>query len=150
MVTVYAICWIAISVILGVVEALTATLTTIWMAVAALITAGLSALGASPLVQLFAFTVISAVLVLATRPLAKRFLDGKTVATNADRIINKKGVVVKPIIPENDMGQIKVMGQLWSAKANGKEPIAEGAEVVVLGIEGVCAIVEKAEKLLTV
>ncbi len=148
--TVYTVCWIVIAVFLGVIEATTATLTTIWMAIAALITAGVSALGAPILAQLITFAVVSAALVIFTRPLAKKFLDGKIVPTNADRIISAKGVVVKEILPEEDMGQIKVKGQVWSARSYSKEPIAEGEDIVVLKIEGVCAIVEKAEKLLKV
>ena len=145
--TVYTICWLAAMVIFGVIEAATATLTTIWMAIAALLAAGISAFNVPILVQLLSFAVVSAVLVIFTRPLAKRFLDGKIVPTNADRIINAKGVVVKEILPEEGMGQIKVMGQVWSAKSNDKEPISQGEDIVVLGIEGVCAIVERSEKL---
>ena len=148
--TVYTVCWLVAVVVFGVVEASTVTLTTIWLAVAALLTAGISALGASVLVQLFSFAVISALLLVFTRPLSKKFLDGKIVPTNADRIINARGVVVKEILPEENMGQIKVRGQIWSAKSNSEEPIATGESIVVLKIEGVCAIVEKAEKLQTV
>ena len=145
--TTFTVCWLIAMVVFCVIEATTATLTTIWMAIAALITAGISLFNGTFLTQLLSFAIMSAVLVLFTRPLAKKFLDGKIVPTNADRIINAKGIVVKEILTEDGMGQIKVMGQLWSAKSNDKEPLKKGEEIVVLSIEGVCAIVEKAQNL---
>ena len=64
-----------------------------------------------------------------------------TVGTNADRLIGKTGVVISEIKSNLDVGQVKVMGQKWSAKSD-YAPIAENTKVTVLAIEGVKLIVK--------
>ncbi len=146
----YTIIWLVMAVVLGTIEATTATLTTVWMAIAALIVAVIAEIGASVSAQLLVFVIISAVLVLLTRPLAKKFVSKKAVHTNADRIISTKGVVIKEISFNNNSGQIKVLGQIWSAKSEDGQVIPEGTEIVVTRLEGVCAVVESAEEMQTV
>ena len=67
-----AIIWLIAAAVLGVVEVSTVNLITLWFAVSALITAVFAALGAGPGVQITVFVVVSAILVIATRPLATR------------------------------------------------------------------------------
>lgn len=145
----FAMFWLAIAVIFGVIEATTSTLTTIWMAIAAAFTAIIAAFGVPVAPQFLVFAIVSAVLVILTRPLARRVLSKNTVPTNADRIISAKGVVIERISSLNESGQIKVMGQIWSAKSETDDDIPEGTVVVVTGLEGVRAVVEKAEELQT-
>ena len=68
---------------------------------------------------------------------------GKIQPTNADRIIGKEGIVIKAIDPEAAKGQIKVEGQIWSAKC--ASPVEEGKRVKVLALEGVKAVIEPVE-----
>ncbi len=136
----YAFFWIALGVILGIIEASTSNLTTIWMAISSIIVAALSSLGLSPVAQLLVFAVISALLLLLTRPLSKHILSKKSIATNADRIISRKGLVTEAIDPIENSGKIRVMGQTWSAKSESGDPISPGTEVTVLRIEGVRAV----------
>lgn len=138
----YAIFWIIMAVVFGITEAFTANLTTIWLAIAAMLTAVISALGLLPAAQPVVFAGIAAVLVILTRPIAKRVIGRKTVATNADRVIAQKGIVTEAIDPAENLGRIKVMGQSWSAKSEAGERIEEGTEVIVKRIEGVSVVVE--------
>ena len=133
--------WLIAAVVLGVFEASTVNLITLWFAVSALIVAVIAALGAGAGVQITVFIVVSAILVVATRPLARRFLNRNTVATNADRIISAKGVVVEEINSIKGCGQVKVMGQVWSAKSENGDNIAEGTNVTVVALEGVKVVV---------
>ncbi len=143
----YTVFWLVLTVVFGAVEASTANLTTIWMAVAALATAIVSAVSdISATFQLLIFAIVSALLVLATRPLAKKFIS-KSIPTNADRIIGEKGVVIKTISPVENSGQIKVLGQIWSAKSDLGEEIFEGETVVIKGLDGVFAVVGKVKEL---
>ena len=146
----YTMIWLVMAVVLGAIEATTATLTTVWMAIAALIVAVIAEIGASVSAQLLVFVTVSAVLVLLTRPLARKFVSKKAVPTNADRIISTKGVVTKEILFNDDPGQIKVLGQIWSAKSEDGQVIPKGTEIVVTRLEGVCAVVERAEEMQTV
>jgi membrane protein implicated in regulation of membrane protease activity len=73
--------------------------------------------------------------------LAKRFLNRNTVATNADRIISAKGVVIEEINSVKGSGQVKVMGQVWSAKSVNGENIADGTSVTIVALEGAKVVV---------
>ena len=135
--------WLALAVVLGVIEASTANLITVWFAASALVVAILAALGISGSALSVIFVVLAAVLVVATRPLTKRFLNKKAVATNADRIISATGTVIVDIDPVENAGQVKVMGQIWSAKTADGTPLETGTTVRVVALEGVRVVVEK-------
>jgi membrane protein implicated in regulation of membrane protease activity len=60
--------------------------------------------------------------------------------TNADRLIGREGVVIVPLNGAEGKGQVKIDGQVWSAKAD--TDIAEGIKVTVKAIEGVKLVVE--------
>lgn len=136
-----AIIWLIAAVILGVIEASTVNLITLWFAVSALIVAIITSFGAGPGVQITVFIIASAVLVIATRPLARRFLNRNTIATNADRIISAKGVTIEEINGLKGTGQVKVMGQVWSAKSANGDNIANGTSVTIVALEGVKVVV---------
>ena len=68
---------------------------------------------------------------------------GKTVTTNAYSIIGKKGIVTKDIDPVNGLGQIKVNGEVWSAKSDTEERIPADTEIEIVKIDGVKAVVTK-------
>jgi membrane protein implicated in regulation of membrane protease activity len=136
-----AIIWVIAAAILGIVEVSTVNLITLWFAVSAVVAAVFAACGAAPGVQIAVFIVVSAILVIATRPLAKRFLNRNTVATNADRIISAKGVVIEEINSVKGSGQVKVMGQVWSAKSVNGENIADGTSVTIVALEGAKVVV---------
>lgn len=138
-----ALFWLFLAVVLGIIEAGTVNLVTLWPALAALVTALFAAAGVGTTVQSVIFIVISAVLLALTRPLAKKIMTKKTVATNADRIIGAEGVVIKRIDPVENTGQVKVMGQVWSAKSTDGRVFEEGAVVTVTALEGVKVIVEE-------
>ena len=117
------------------VELETADLVTIWFtvgAVAALISA---ALGIPIVVQFAIFIIVSLVLLFATRPLTKRFMDKEVVKTNADRMVGMHGVVITEI-PFDGKGEVKVASQNWTAFSSLKTPIVEGTRVIILDIVG--------------
>lgn len=138
-----AIFWLALAVVLGAIEASTANLITVWFAVSALVVAILAALGISGSALPVIFVVLAAILVVATRPLTKSFLSKKAVATNADRIISATGTVIVDIDPVENAGQVKVMGQIWSAKTADGTPLETGTAVRIVALEGVRVVVEK-------
>ncbi len=134
--------WIILAVVLGFVESMTVSMVSIWGAVAAILCAILASLGISYEIVSVCFVVITAILLLATRPLAKRLLNSRTVATNADRIIGSEARVIKKI-SENASGQIDIRGQIWTAYEKDSNELEIGDRVRVVSIEGVKAIVEK-------
>ena len=74
------------------------------------------------------------------RPIIDSKRSKETIPTNADRLIGKEGIVIVSIDVDECKGQVKVMGQVWSAFA--KKNIPEGKKVKVLGMSGVKLEVE--------
>ncbi len=139
----YTIFWLVLAVVLATIEANTANLTTIWFAISALIVSVLSAFGIGTLAQLLIFMIISVALLVLTRSFVKKVLSKKTTPTNADRIILESGIVTEAIDPIQNTGQIKVLGQYWSAKSQNGELIEVDSRITVLSLEGVRAVVQK-------
>ena len=63
-------------------------------------------------------------------------------ATNADRVIGAQALVTETINNTQAQGQVKVSGQVWSARAAQDVVIPAGRDVKILRIEGVKVIVE--------
>lgn len=86
--------------------------------------------------QLAAFVVVSALAVVAARPLALS-LAGKTANTvGVDRVLHKRGVVIIDIDPMLAKGRVRVEREEWLADSVTGQPIPAGVIVEVLGVEG--------------
>lgn len=138
-------CWILIIVIALAVEAFTLNLSAIWFAVG-----GLGSLVAATLnfpipAQWIVFIVVSGIALVLARPMAVKMIGTKRTATNADRILGEQAIVTQAISNATAQGQIKIMGQFWTARSADGSDIPEGAMVRVLEIVGVKAIVEPTE-----
>lgn len=124
-----------------VIEASTYNLVTVWLAISSL-AAGIYAyyFPDQVIVQLFLFLVLSVILIILTKPLVKK-LKSTTEKTNADRLIGCEGIVLEEINQINGTGQVKVMGQIWSARAEDGSVIPKDTLVKIMKIEGVKLIV---------
>lgn len=135
--------WLIAAAVFLVLEILTMGLTTIWFAGGSLMGALLAALDFSLGIQVTAFVVVSVILLILTRPLAKKYLNSKTVKTNADSLIGKTCIVTQTIDNLRAEGQVTVMGQVWTARSVQDEQILEkDTKVRVCSISGVKLIVE--------
>jgi Membrane protein implicated in regulation of membrane protease activity len=134
--------WTIVLVIAIIVEAITIDLVSIWFALGALGALVSEALGASELIQGILFAAISIICIVASRPLAKKYLRGNITKTNLDRVIGKHCLVTEPITADSK-GEVKVMGNLWSATSLNNENIEVGQYAEVVAIEGAHVIVRK-------
>ncbi len=135
--------WLAVFGIFCVIEGATYQLVSIWFAVgsAAAMLSAVFRIGVFP--QIGIFIVVSALMLIFTRPLVKRLTKGKLpVKTNADRIEGKRGTVISAVDNNNGGGQIKVGGEIWTAKSDSDEIIPVGETVEIDRIEGVKVIVK--------
>lgn len=137
--------WFAIIVVAMIVEAATATLFSIWFAGGALVALVSAFLGAPEWLQIVLFLVVSAGLLAATRPLAKKFINSRKQATNFDRIIGTTCPVTEAVDNREGHGAVYVDGKHWSARSDSGEKIPEGSNVEIIRIEGVKVIVRPAE-----
>ena len=132
-----AIFWLVLLVIFVVAEALTTTLVSIWFAAGALVALIIAVLNLPIGLQAGAFIVISLVLLILTRPIARKILDPKITKTNFDRIIGEIGLVEEEINNLEGRGSVSVKGSVWTARSTDDKEIPIGSKVKITRIEGV-------------
>ncbi len=136
--------WLTVLIICLIAEAVTIQLVSIWFAAGAIGALLSAAAGFDIAVQLIVFLILSFVLLLGLRPFVKKFLRPKQDRTNADRILGETAVVIQTIDNQNGTGQVRLMGQIWSARnMRNDEIINSGETVVIRAISGVKAMVER-------
>ena len=136
-----SICWLAALIILLLVEAATVALVSLWFALGALAALLTSFWVDNLWVQFGVFLAVSLVSLLMIRPLTRRFVTPRQVATNADRAVGQEGVVTQTIDNLKARGQVSVQGTVWTARAQDDTAIPAGTQVKILRIEGVKLIV---------
>lgn len=134
--------WIALIVVLLIVEAATVQLVTIWFALGAAAALVARLCNASVLLQWVVFVVVSAAALSATRPLVKKFTKQRTQPTNADRCIGACAVVTEDIENISGRGRVKVNGISWSARSADGTVFKKDELVTVERIDGVKLIVK--------
>lgn len=134
--------WLVAVIVLGVIEAATVNLVTIWFALGAL-AALISSVFNGPLwLQLLLFLAVTALTLVITRPLLKKYFNKNShKPTNADMAIGKQAVVTEAVDNVSGSGAVKCMGKDWSARSENGQAIPVGTIVTVVKIEGVKLIV---------
>ena len=137
-----SICWLAVFVLLIVIELATMGLTTIWFAGGAV--AGFIAymLGANVVIQAVAFFVVSIVLLIFTRPFAVRYITSNKTKTNIDGLIGQEALVLEEINNIRETGCARLEGKEWTARSVDDTVIPADTVVIVERIEGVKLIVK--------
>ena len=115
--------WIAAIIIFGVVEAVTAGLTSIWFVLGSM--AGLvAAVCNGPIwLQVTLFFVVSIVALAATRPLVTKLMKKDIKPTNADRVLGGSVRVTERIDNDVPTGAVYIDGKTWSARSSTGEII---------------------------
>ena len=135
--------WFIAFILFVVIELMTVNLVTIWFAVGSVAAMISTILTDSFIIQTLVFIVVSLICLLVTKPLVKKFKGFNIQPTNSDRVIGKTGEVTKKI-EKNKYGEVKVLGNTWTASSD--EEIKVGTKIKVLEIEGVKLIVKKEEE----
>lgn len=139
-----AVVWLAILVVLLIIEAITLGLTTIWFAGGALLAFAAAIAGLELLLQIAVFCIVSVLLLVVTRPVAVRYMNRDRVRTNAESLIGATAVVTETIDNLAGKGQAQVKGQDWTARAADDGcTIESGRTVRIKEIKGVKLIVEE-------
>lgn len=116
-------------------------LVSIWMAIASILSMFCAMADLSFAVQLIVFTVSSIILLILTRPLAKK-LQGKFTPTNYELDVGKNAVVVEDINNAVNKGRVKLDGTYWSARTVDGNVVQTGSVVTVVKVEGAKLIVK--------
>lgn len=132
--------WFFLFLLLLILEIATVNLVSIWFAIGALFSFATSFFADSILVQVIVFILASGCSLMITKPIVKKMRKREIHFTNADRIIGKKGLVLRRI-EKYHPGEVSTLGSIWTAVSD--EKIEKGEEVVVERIDGVKIWVKK-------
>jgi len=136
--------WLGVIILAVILEASTCALVSIWFIPAAVISLILSFFPVPLWIQIAVFAICSTLLIVFMKVIFKKTLGLKPVATNADAVIGEEAIVTEPIDNIEGHGQVKVKGQIWTARAFDKEIKYEKGEILnVVAIEGVKLICKK-------
>ncbi len=111
------------------------------IAVAAAVAAVAALIGAGLALQIVVFIVASAASLLVLRPIARRHLRTPAqLRTGTAALVGETAVVLERV--DRDRGQIKLAGEVWTARAFDEDEVLEpGARVQVMQIQGATALV---------
>ena len=139
--------WLIIAILFIVVELSTVTLTSIWFAAGGVGALLVAMCGGGPVLQVIVFVVIAVILLFATRPWAKKFVNNKHTSTNADRVIGAEVRVMERVSNLDQTGMAVVNGQEWTVRTEDDKTIIEQGELVrIIRISGVKLIVERVKE----
>ncbi len=133
--------WLIIGIGCVIIEIATVGFWFLWLSIAALtlsLLTWLQIVTALP-AQIIIFGIITISLVIFTRPLVKKFIKANEVKSNVEALVGVAGIVTMEIDPPHT-GQVKLQGEIWTARANA--PLGENEKVVVKSVEGVTLNVE--------
>lgn len=137
--------WLGITIVAVIIEILTTDLVSIWFAAGGIVSLIACLLGASQMIQIVLFVIVSIFTIIIVRPIAKKYLRTNIEKTNVDRVIGKHGLVTKTITADNK-GEVKVMSTSWPATSFDNTIINEGDYCEIIAIEGVHLVVKKIEE----
>ena len=132
--------WLALFLVTLVLEFFTADLVSIWFALAAVPSFIMALLDLHIAWQIGSFILITAALLLLTRPVVKKYLKTNEIKTNVDAMVGMIVTVIKEIRP-NEVGRVVVRSLDWAATS--KETMLIGEKGRVLDVEGNKLIIEK-------
>ena len=136
--------WVIAALLLFIVELFTTGFAIICLSFGALGGAVAALLDTSLEIQFVAFAIVSFIALIAIRPVLKRlfFKNGEKVATNANAIIGKHGIVCVDV-DANDSGRVMIEGMDWRARSVDNEPLSKGTKVEVVAMESITLIIKQ-------
>lgn len=139
--------WAVVTVLLIGAEIASVQMIAIWFAAGGLAAFVSSFFGLEFWVQILIFIAGSILLLLATRPLVRKFFHGTGEKTNADSLIGKECVIREDVDNLAGKGRAFVSGLTWAARnVDGDIPIPAGTACRIVEIQGVKLMVRPLQK----
>jgi membrane protein implicated in regulation of membrane protease activity len=136
--------WVILAVVLAAGEVVSLSFFLAPFAIAAIAAALLDAAGVGTVGQFAAFVAGSALLLSIVRPIARRHLNvPPQLRTGTAALVGETAVVLDRISNGEDVGSVRLKGQVWTARTYGDDegPIEPGQRVHVMEIRGATALV---------
>lgn len=133
--------WLVCGLGLVAAEALSGDMSLLMLGGGALATAGFSLLGFPVWADGAVFLLVSVLLLVLVRPVMRRRLSaGEAIQEPAKALEGKHAVVLDRV--NRDQGQVKLDGEVWSARPlNEDDSYEPGEQVTVMRIDGATAVV---------
>ena len=141
---VYGWIWIAVLVMAVIIEVITDQLISIWFVPASIIATIMDFCDANIIWQIIVFLVVSAVGIVLAKTFLSKLISKEDTRTNIEAIIGEKCIVIEKVDNFAGCGQVKVKGQVWSARSVCEDDVFDVGDVLsVVAIEGVKVICKK-------
>lgn len=140
--------WLGLMILFIVIEIATVGLTAIWLAGGALAAVLVSLAGAGLEWQIFAFIVVSILLLVFTRPFAKKYINAHHEKTNYEELIGEVVKVTETVANLEQTGTAVARGLEWTARSeNNGEKLPAGSLAQVVAVSGVKLILKPYEEV---
>jgi membrane protein implicated in regulation of membrane protease activity len=137
--------WLAVAVVLGIVEVTSLGLVFAMLAVGALSGSVAALVVDNPAIEVFVALIVAIGMLFVVRPIAISHLrTPRAIRTGVAALIGEHGVVTEQV--DGQHGLIKLKGEVWSARTyDPSHVIAAGKYVEVMEIDGATAVVYESE-----
>lgn len=139
----FTIFWLIVVAVMLVLEIFSMGLTTIWFSIGAVVSAIASACGASLVLQIALFCVVSVAVMLLVRPFAVKVLNANREKTNVDELAGQKVTVLETIDNRKETGRVMLRQVEWMARSTDDTVIEAGETVIIESVAGVKLMVKK-------
>lgn len=138
--------WLGVIVLTVILEAVTMELVSIWFTAGAIVPFIMAAAhdAGGWVWQLVIFFVVSAALILALRPITKKWLERGAGKTNLDAIIGQQYRLIADISFDNP-GRVKINDVIWTAVSENGEAIKAQTIVEIVKVSGNKMVVKPAD-----
>ncbi len=134
--------WIAVAIVMALVEALSLGFITIWFVVGAVAALIAQLLGFSFVAQIVVFLVVSIAFLLLVRPYALKHRNKG--ASAEPSLVGKTARVIVPISADGMNGRVETSdGVCWTARSANGEAIPDGTQVRIVRVESIKVFVER-------
>lgn len=136
--------WLIIAGVFTILEIFTEGFLVLWLGVAALLSMAFSIFFPEMFTtQVIIWCVSSVLLILCTKKFTDK-IKPKVTPTNVYSVIGKRAIVTQEVNTYKASGQVKIDGDVWSAKTEDSEEIIPvDTHVEILRVEGVKVVIKK-------
>lgn len=136
--------WVLVIALAVIVEITTDQMVSFWFIPGALAAIILDCFNCDVIWQVLTFAVVTLIGIFALRRFLVKFIKTDAAKTNLDTIIGEKCIVIEEINNFAGCGQVKVKGQVWSARGCAEDDVFHVGDVLsIVAIEGVKLICKK-------
>lgn len=135
--------WIIAGIILIILEIFVSDFFLALIGLAAFATVFAAAAGLEFIWQLAIFVAMSAVFLVAVRPMAKSWIyrRGSDTSSNVDALVGQNGIVSTTICGRDEPGRVRLGSETWRAITEDDSVIEEGSKIEVLRVDSATLVV---------